>query len=420
MTFVLMVTIFIIGYIAIAFENPLKINKAAFALLTGVLCWTTYIQGSASKIEINTQLIDQLGNIAEILFFLMGAMTIVELIDAHDGFDIIASKISVNSQRKLLWASTLTTFLLSAVLDNLTTTIVMVTFISKLISDAKVRLLFIGMIVIAANAGGAWSPIGDVTTTMLWIGGQVTATGVLKTVFFPSLVNAIVPLVILSFFVKGKIQPEIQRSLSKELKGQERYSVLITGIAAIISIPFFRTITGLPPFMGMLLVLGFLWVFTEVLHGNKKKDVKSLYSIEEALSRIDLPSILFFLGLLMSVAALNASGILKFAADWMDTSINHTGLIVLIIGLLSSIVDNVPLVAATMGMYHLDRYPTDHFFWQFLSYCSGTGGSALIIGSAAGVAAMGISNINFFWYLKRVTPVALLGFFAGAALFLIK
>ena len=420
MIFILMLVIFIFGYIAIAFENTLKINKAAFALLTGVLCWVTYTMGSAANAEINAQLINQLGDIAEILFFLMGAMTIVELIDGHDGFDIIASKISVNSRRKLLWVSTLTTFFLSAALDNLTTTIVMVTFISKLISDTKIRLLFIGMIIIAANAGGAWSPIGDVTTTMLWIGGQVTATGVLKNVFFPSIVNALVPLVILSFFVKGTIQPEIQRSLSTELRGRDRFSVLITGIASIISIPFFRTLTCLPPFMGMLLVLGFLWVFTEILHGNKRKEVRSLYSIEEALSRIDLPSILFFLGLLMSVAALNAAGILRASANWLDLTIGHTGLIVLLIGILSSIVDNVPLVAATMGMYSLDRYPTDHFFWQFLSYCSGTGGSALIIGSAAGVAAMGISNINFFWYLKRITPIALLGFFAGAAIFLIR
>lgn len=417
MMHLLIVIIFTVGYIAIAFEHLLRINKAASALMTGVLCWTIYIVTVEHKRIITLQLTQHIGEIAAILFFLMGAMTIVELIDSHNGFDIIAQRITVSSSRKLLWISTLMTFFLSAVLDNLTATIVMITFLTRLVTDQKTRLLFIGMVVIAANAGGAWSPIGDVTTTMLWIGGQITSGKVITGLFLPSLVSALVPLVIISPFVKGNVPNDsVRESL---LRKHEQYSILILGLGCLLFVPVFKTLTHLPPFMGMLFVLAFIWIFTEVLHTGKSIDIKSEYSISGALSRIDLPSILFFLGLLLSVGALEANGDLSRLASWIDSVTSSYNLVVILIGLLSSIIDNVPLVAAAMGMFSLDRFPTDHNFWLFLSYCSGTGGSALVIGSAAGVAAMGIARVNFFWYLKRITPAAILGFFAGAGVFLV-
>lgn len=413
------IIIFILGYLAIALEHPIRINKAASALITGVLCWTVYIINAPDAHHVNEQLLEHLGDISGILFFLLGAMTIVELIDAHDGFHIITQRINTTSKRKLLWLVCLITFFLSAVLDNLTTAIVMVSLLRKMIAEKDVRLLFCGMVVIAANAGGAWSPIGDVTTTMLWIGGHVTTMNIIVKTFLASLVNLLVPLVVLSIGLKGSLSPvEVQNDATNTPR--ERNIVFGTGVLILLLVPAFKTFTHLPPFMGMLLGLGVMWVITEIIHSEKDVSDKNMVSVQYALRKIDTPSILFFLGILASVAALEATGILHNLAAQLDKSISDERLIVSTIGVLSSIVDNVPLVAAAMGMYPLQQYPTDHFFWEFLAYCAGTGGSLLIIGSAAGVAAMGIEKIEFFWYLKRIAWLALIGYVAGAIVYLLQ
>jgi Na+/H+ antiporter NhaD/arsenite permease-like protein len=415
-----LILIFIVGYIAIATENFIHINKAASALITGVLCWTVYILRSDFA-AVNTELAEHLSEIAGILFFLLGAMTIVELIDAHDGFEIITSRINTSSKRKLLWITCLLAFFLSAVLDNLTTAIVMVSLIRKLILEKQLRLIFCGMIVIAANAGGAWSPIGDVTTTMLWIGGQITIANIIINTFIPSLVSLIVPLIVMSLKLKGTItNKETQPQTSSTLfRAKERNLIFFSGIGVLLLVPVFKTITHLPPFMGMLLGLGLIWVLTEIIHKEKAED-KSALSVQYALRKIDSASILFFLGILASVAALESTGVLHTVAKAFDTTLKDDRLIVGTIGILSSIVDNVPLVAATIGMYSMVQFPTDHHFWQFLAYCAGTGGSILIIGSAAGIAAMGIEKIDFFWYLRKISWLALLGYIAGALVFILQ
>ena len=411
-----MIILFVIGYAAIAFEHPIKINKSASALLTGVLCWTVYIMMGEDKHIISEQLTEHLGELSGILFFLMGAMTIVELIDAHDGFDVITSRIKTTDKRKLLWIICLITFFLSAVLDNLTTAIVMVSLLRKLIDKKEDRLLFIGMVVIAANAGGAWSPIGDVTTTMLWIGGQVTAQNIMLKLFIPSIVCLIVPLLILSIKLKGKVsRPEITETAIVNPTSQfERNVVFFLGIGALVFVPVFKTITHLPPFMGVLFGLGILWVVTEIIHSQKDDEDKDTLSVVHALRKIDVPSILFFLGILIAISSLQATGILASLAHYMNDTIGDLNIIVPAIGLLSAIVDNVPLVAASIGMYDLAAYPTDSYLWEFLAYCAGTGGSILIIGSAAGVAAMGMEKIDFIWYLKKIAWLAVLGYAAGA------
>lgn len=412
------IIIFIVGYISIAAEHYIKINKAASAILTGVLCWTVYILTEHASHHVNAMLMESVAEISGILFFLMGAMTIVEIIDAHSGFDVITNRITAKSKLKLLWITGLIAFFLSAVLDNLTTTIVMIALLSKLVENNDEKMFFIGIVVIAANAGGAWSPIGDVTTTMLWIGGQITSIDIITKLLVPSLVCLVVPLLLISFRMKGTIQSQLAHHMY--VNRRERNLVFFAGIAALVFVPVFKSVTHLPPFMGMLFGLGVLWIITELLHKNKNIEDKNNFTIVKALERIDLPSILFFLGILLSVASLQATGQLKLLAQFLDTTIENITGIVLSIGLLSAIVDNVPLVAAAMGMYDLNTYPTDHYFWSFLSYCAGTGGSALIIGSAAGVAAMGIAKINFFWYLKKITPLALLGYFAGAGAYLLQ
>ncbi len=411
---------FILGYLVITLEHPLKINKAATALLTGVLCWTFYTFSSADTHHIPEQLIGHLGEIAGILFFLLGAMTIVELIDAHDGFEVITNVISTSSKRKLIWIICFLTFFLSAVLDNLTTTIVMVSILRKLISDKNDRMLFIGMVVIAANAGGAWSPIGDVTTTMLWIGGQVTTKNIILHLFLPSLVCLIVPLSVTCFMLKGNIERPVATVNDDKPSATffQRNVIFFSGIGVLLFVPVFKTITHLPPFMGMMFGLGLLWLLSEFIHKDKDESDKGAYSVLHALRKIDMPSVLFFLGILVSISALQSTGQLTQLASAMDEKIGNINLIVLSIGLLSAIVDNVPLVAASMGMYDLQTYPTDHYFWEFLAYCAGTGGSALIIGSAAGVAAMGLEKIDFFWYVKRISWLALLGYFAGALVYI--
>lgn len=416
----LITILFILGYIAIAFEHLLRVNKAATALITGVLCWTVFALYAPAASSPAHQLTGYLGEVSGILFFLLGAMTIVELIDAHDGFEIITRRINTTSKKKLVWIIGFLSFFLSAVLDNLTTTIVMVSLLRIIIPDKKERLLFAGLIIIAANAGGAWSPIGDVTTTMLWIGGQITAGSIILQTFLPSLVCFGVVAFIISRQVKGnsvRVASEKNETAYSNTR-RERNTVFWVGLGSLLFVPVFKTITHLPPYMGVLLGLGVMWVITEMIHSGKDEAEKGLYSVNHALRKIDTPSILFFLGILLSIAALQATGALTTVATAMNNSIGDIRIITLLIGLLSSIVDNVPLVAAAQGMYGLDQYPTGHFFWEFLAYCAGTGGSCLVIGSAAGVAAMGLEKIEFIWYLKKIGWLALIGYLAGAIVFI--
>jgi NhaD family Na+/H+ antiporter len=413
--------IFVLGYIAIALEHPIRINKAAIALVTAAACWAVFALFSDDTHAAAASLTEHLGEVSGILFFLLGAMTIVELIDAHDGFIIITNRIQTTNKKKLVWIVSLITFFLSAVLDNLTTTIVLVSLLRKLIGNKQERLLFTGLVVIAANAGGAWSPIGDVTTTMLWIGGQVTAGNIIIQTFIPSLVCMVIPTMIISRRMKGKlVRPAAKDQAASIVPKKERELVFWLGLSSLLFVPVFKTITHLPPYMGVLFGLGILWVITELIHSGRDEEEKGLLSVNHALRKIDTPSILFFLGILLSIGALQSTGVLRNLAGWMDSAIGNINVITILIGILSSIVDNVPLVAATQGMYSLDQFPTDHYFWEFLAYCAGTGGSALIIGSAAGVAAMGLEKIEFFWYVKKIAWLALIGYFAGAAIFLLQ
>jgi Na+/H+ antiporter NhaD/arsenite permease-like protein len=419
---ILIIAIFVLGYTAIVLEQPLKINKAASALLTGVLCWTVYVLFAPNRDAVAEQLLHHLGNLSGILFFLMGAMTIVEIIDAHDGFEVITRRITTNSKRKLLWIICLLTFFLSAALDNLTTAIVMASMTRKLLADKKDRMFLVGMIVIAANAGGAWSPIGDVTTTMLWIGGQITSGNIIIKLILPSLVCLLVPLTVVSFIVKGTAtKPAIDETKNSRINLRfERQLVLFAGVGLLIMVPIFKTVTHLPPYMGILLALGILWVITEFIHKEKDVEEKHQLSVEQALQTIDVPSILFFWGILIAVGSLESTHLLTRFAHLLNQTIPNQTLIVMSIGVLSAIVDNVPLVAATMGMYDLRNFPPDSYLWEFIAYCAGTGGSMLIIGTAAGVAVMGIEKINFFWYLKRIGWLAALGYFAGAGVYILQ
>ncbi|MBA2500273.1 MAG: sodium:proton antiporter NhaD [Chitinophagaceae bacterium] len=418
----IMTLVFIVGYAAIVFEHPLRINKTASALLTGVLCWVIYIISTPDSGLVSAQLYDHMGEISGILFFLLGAMTIVELVDAHDGFEAITSRITTSNTRKLMWIICLVAFFLSAVLDNLTTTIVMISLLRKLIADKKTRMYFIGMVVIAANAGGAWTPIGDVTTTMLWIGGQITTANIMVKLFIPSMVCLLVPLTAVSFIFKGSIKPpeaEVDLNINKT-NSFERNLILCLGVSALIFVPIFKTITHLPPFMGIMFGVAILWIVTEIIHKNKNDEDKGIYSVVHALRKADVPSVLFFLGILIAISALESTGQLEEVALYMDKHISNLKIIVVSIGLLSALIDNVPLVAATMGMYDLQTFPTDHFFWEFLAYSAGTGGSCLIIGSAAGVVAMGMEKIDFIWYFKNISWLALLGFFSGVVTYLLQ
>lgn len=471
--YTLMVVIFILGYLGIALEHNIKVDKAASALITGALAWTILVFGAESIFNINygwsvsefithtgefaadlkhylesftasdaqgesvksitnsfiiSELKHHLVEISEILFFLIGAMTIVEVIDTHDGFKIITDKIRTTKKVKLIWVLSIITFFMSATLDNLTASIVMATLLKKLIGEKKDLWMFAGIVIIAANAGGAWSPIGDVTTIMLWIGGQVTALNIIKVLILPSMVTILVPLIILTFTMKGNItRPENFDDKDKQLTtNTEKNSIFILGVLALVQVPVFKTVTNMPPFMGVLLGLGVLWLYTELLHRKKPTNIKSKLSVVYTLRRVDTPSVLFFLGILIAVAALQTAGHLVQMAHLLENKIGNMYVINLTIGLLSAIVDNVPLVAAAMGMYAIGpagdgllAYPTDHPFWEFLAYCAGTGGSVLIIGSAAGVAIMGILRIDFIWYLKKISLYALAGYFAGAAAFYI-
>lgn len=461
--YTLMIVIFILGYTFIALEHNVGIDKAASALITGTLCWAVYVLGAEGIVDFNAiphfvlemfqeeghvhgehdtiihyvtdfQILEHLGEIASILFFLLGAMTIVELIDAHEGFHVITKRIKTTSKRKLIWIICLLTFFLSAALDNLTTSIVMISLLKKLIEDKNDRWLFAGMVVIAANAGGAWSPIGDVTTTMLWIGSQITAGAVITKLILPSLVCLVVPLLILSIKMKGNVKRPLKTEgvehYINPTTESERNIVFTVGLFGLLFVPVFKTYTHLPPFMGMMLSLGILWVVTEVLNRSKNAEAKSHLSVISVLKKVDTASVLFFLGILLAVASLQSAGQLSELAGVLDSSIgtseaNGVYSIGVIIGFLSAIVDNVPLVAASMGMYSITPeagtfFSQDGLFWEFLAYCAGTGGSALIIGSAAGVAVMGLENISFGWYLKKISLFAIVGYLAGAAAYILQ
>ena len=420
---VAIIFVFILGYAAIAFEHTLKINKAASAVVTGALCWTIYILFSADKEKVVSELHFQMGGLSQILFFLLGAMTIVELVDAHDGFELITRHIKTNSKSRLLWLIGFITFFLSAILDNLTTMIVMISLLRKIIADKEERWMLAGLVVIAANAGGSWSPIGDVTTVMLWVGNQVTAANIIIKLFIPGLVCLVVPIVLLKNFFRGNIQSQnFNHTMGGESRSsyKEKLIVLILGLFFLLFVPVFKTVTHLPPFMGILMGLGLLWIITEMIHGGKAEEDRKSFTVAYALRRIDTPSVLFFLGILLAVSVLEATGILHLGAAFLDKQIGNAYISVMGVGLLSSVVDNVPLVAAMQGMYDLSIYPTDHYFWEFLAYSTGTGGSILIIGSAAGVAAMGMEKINFIWYLKKIGWVALAGFLSGALVYILQ
>ena len=418
---VLLLIVFVAGYLAIAFEHPLQLNKAASALITGVLCWTIYmVNASGEAHTVTEELLHHLGEIASILFFLLGAMTIVELIDTHNGFDIITRYISTNSKSRLLLLVTVITFILSALLDNLTTAIVMTSLCSKLLQSKDDKLWFCGVIVIAANAGGAWSPLGDVTTTMLWIGGQITALNIMKQLILPSLVVCAIPTLIVWFRFRGQQVEKLAIPESSADEKRDGKIILLSGIGFLVFVPIFKTITHLPPFMGMLLALGLMWVITTLRHKSKDPELAEKFNVAKALQKVDSPSILFFLGILLAVSALQSAGLLREGAIWLSDKLGNTYLIGSVLGLLSAIVDNVPLVAASQGMYDLQTYPTDHPFWEFLALTTGTGGSAVIIGSAAGVAVMGIEKIDFMWYLRKISWLALAGFAGGIAVFLLQ
>ncbi|MGQ1788401.1 sodium:proton antiporter NhaD [Saccharicrinis sp. GN24d3] len=453
--FLLMLAVFVIGYGFIVFEHINHINKAAIALLIGSLTWAIYAIGGSGVLELgfssawqnylasahgtvnihqfitHHQLYHHLSEISSILFFLMGAMTIVELVDRYQGFRVITTKINSSSAVKLLWIISGLTFLMSAVLDNLTTTIVIITVLRKLLTQKDNRWIFASMVVVSANAGGAWSPIGDVTTIMLWIGSQVTAAHIITAVILPSLVNVIVSTFLFSLLVKGQtIRPVLPENETREFTTfQERVFMLVVGTLALISVPIFKTITHLPPYLGMLLGLAVLWIMTDRYLKNRSAEDKRTLTVTAVIKTIDIPTVLFFLGILSAVSALQSAGHLDLMAQFMDEKVKNIYVIDMIIGVVSSIVDNVPLVAASMGMYqiagaeaagYLGNFVQDGNFWSFLAYCAGTGGSILIIGSAAGVAAMGLEKIDFMWYLKKVSVIALAGYMAGALTFYLQ
>ena len=464
---ILLIIIFIIGYLAIALEHPIKIDKAASALVMGGIIWGALALGiddlvtkeflsefyEKFKTKFNSlkeigvyssdeyakpikflkyELSHHLVDIGEILFFLLAAMTIVELVDSHQGFSIITDKITTKRKVPLMWILCVISFFFSAVLDNLTTSIVMAALISKMIKDKKDLWMFAGMIIISANAGGAWSPMGDVTTIMLWVGGQVTAWNIIYSIFIPSLVCMIVPLLYISFKLKGSIQSPDLTSLNSEISSvntYERNLIFYMGVLGLLFVPIFKITTGLPPYVGMLLSLGVLWVTTEILHRDKNYEQRRHLSVIGVLKKVDTPTIFFFLGILLAVAGLQSAGQLDIVAKYLENTFsgeNKIYIINVLIGLMSALVDNVPLVAGAMGMYEIGpiqdgilAYPQDHKFWQFLAYCAGTGGSVLIIGSAAGVAVMGILKIDFMWYVKRISFLALIGYVAGAITYII-
>ena len=420
---ILLISVFSLGYFFIAFEHKFKIDKAATALITGVLTWTILVSFSDYKI-IDKELAHHLVDIGEIVFFLLGAMTIVELVDSHQGFRIITDKIKTTNAVKLLWILSTITFFFSAVLDNLTTAIVMAALLQKIIKSREQLLFFAGIMILAANAGGAWSPIGDITTIMLWVGGQISLN-IIPAIIIPSAVCIIVPLIYVSFKYRGQNieRPEnVKEGKTRDVIPYERNIIFTLGVLGLLFVPVFKTITHLPPYMGMLLSLGFLWVVTEIIHKEKDNIHKHSLTVAGALSKIEASTVFFFLGILLAVGSLQSGGILNSLATILDDLIGNIYLINIFIGFLSAILDNVPLVAGAMGMYEITSsgdYAMDGVFWEFLAYCAGTGGSLLVIGSAAGVAVMGILRINFIWYIRKISFLALIGYLAGAATYIL-
>ncbi len=436
--------VFVAGYLAIALEHRLHINKAASAMLIGVLCWTLYAVDSSNMVRpelitdafreaaieagvtdlphhflVDEQLLKLTGEIAGILFFLMGAMTIVEVIDAHEGFRLITRVINPRSKVQLLWIVGWLTFFLSAVLDNLTTSIVMVSLLRKIVPDKQERLMLAGLVVIAANAGGAWTVIGDVTTTMLWIKHRIGTFEVMRELFIPSVLCLLVPLIGLSFRMRGPLTAsgQLPAAQGAGVKPWQQGLVLALGLAGLLSVPIFKTWTHLPPFMGMILSLSVMWIAAEIIGRTMDDDTRSSTGVLAVLKRVDMSSVLFFLGILLAVGSLSATGLLGDLARWLDRVVPNRDAVAVIIGLVSAVVDNVPLVAAGIEMYQM---PENDRFWMLLAYCAGTGGSCLIIGSAAGVAVMGLEHIDFVWYLKRVAPWAFVGYVAGVIAFLVQ
>lgn len=413
-----LVVVFVLAYAAIALEHPFGINKSASALLGAGLLWVIYALSAQAGVPVSAQLNESLTSTAQIVFFLLGAMTIVEVIDAHDGFVVITDRIKTEKLSSLAWLVGFVTFFLSAMLDNLTTAIVMVSLMKKLLVKRDDRLFFAGIIIIAANAGGAWTPIGDVTTTMLWIGGQITTMSIMSKLFIPSLLNLLVPLAVVTRTLRGQAVVPPARVVGTEAARTtpfERALMFYLGLGILVLVPVFKTVTNLPPFLGILFGLGMLWAVGDWVHQCKPEDDKVQLSLVSALARIDMSAVVFFIGILLAVACLEHTHVLAGLAQWLTQTVSRQDLIVLAIGLVSAVVDNVPLVAASMGMFSLEQYPTDSFLWLFLAYCAGTGGSILIIGSAAGVAAMGLEKIEFMWYARKIGGLALLGYFAGAA-----
>jgi NhaD family Na+/H+ antiporter len=419
----LLIAVFVLTYAAIAFEHPLKINKSAIALIGAGLLWTLYALSTADTQGLEAAIGESLMSTAQIVFFLMGAMTIVEVVDAHDGFEVITSKIRTTNLSSLIGLVGFVTFFLSSILDNLTTTIVMVSLMKKLLGKREDRLFFAGLIVIAANAGGAWTPIGDVTTTMLWIGGQVTTVEIMKGLFIPSIINLLVPLAVTAWLLRGRLVEAPSKEVGEgqvQTTAFERQLMFYMGLGILVAVPAFKTITHLPPFLGILLGLGLLWLVGDLIHREKADEDKTHLTLVSALTRIDMSSILFFVGILLAVASLEHAHILTDVAQWLNDVVGRLDVIVMLIGLVSAVVDNVPLVAASMGMYSLSDYPADSFLWEFMAYCAGTGGSILIIGSAAGVAAMGLEKIDFLWYMKKISFLALLGYLGGASFYIVE
>ena len=415
----LILYVFILGFIIIALEHTIKINKTATSLITGILIWTIYITHNNDSNIVNHQLSEHMGEISSILFFLLGAMTIVEVIDAHDGFQLLSDNLRFKKKRLLFFVIGFITFFLSALLDNLTTTIIMISLCKKIIPEKEQRFYFCGMIIIAANSGGVWSPLGDVTTTMLWSGGQISALNTISTLILPSFISLFIPMLILQFKInKTSLESDLAKNIITTSK-IEQYLILSLGILILVFVPLFKSITGLPPYMAILLGLGILWAITEIIHYKKELSNKQQLSVATALQKIDTTSILFFLGLLLSVGGLQNTGILNNYAQWCAIHIPNIIHLAGIIGLFSAIVDNVPIVAAVQGMYSLQEFPIDHTFWSLIAYTAGVGGSILIFGSAAGVAAMGLEQINFFWYFKKISLPALIGYISGILCFIL-
>lgn len=427
----LVITItFIAGYILIALEKQIGINKTAIALVLGIVLWVLALHHTTG--DINSQIVEHLGDTAEILFYLLGAMAVVQWVDTHEGFSLITQYIRTKKKRKLLWIIAFLTFFMSSVLDNLTSSIVMIMLLQKLISEQRDRWIFGSIVILAANAGGAWTPIGDVTTIMLWIHDNITSVNVIRHLFLPSLVSLLIPLSIASFWLKGDIQPmqDNHSFVRLAITRKEQITILAVGIAGLLFVPVFKELTELPPFMGIMLALGGIWIYSERLYHRKKGiSPDKIHDIPSILTKIDYSTLLFFLGILMAVAALQVVGILDQMANFLNTTLHNVYFITAIIGFLSSIIDNVPLVAAAMDMYPLAladgnalspymlNFTTDGAFWELLAYCAGVGGSILIIGSAAGVVVMGMERISFTWYLKHITWIAVLGYLAGIGMY---